>query len=94
VVILFGHSFGINYSHHVVLIVNNTLMNNTYICNRLFRTVRVHRLLNDDVLQSSYVGIRLFRLLISLFMIAHWIGSIFVGISQFQDVVYLLLESL
>jgi hypothetical protein len=54
---------------------------------RLSRCFRFHRLLNDEVLQSSYVSIRLFRLLISLFMIAHWIGSIFVGISQFQNVV-------
>jgi hypothetical protein len=47
---------------------------------------RAHRLLTSEQLQSSYVSLRLARLLIGLFLIAHWVGSIFWGISTLQDV--------
>lgn len=53
---------------------------------RLFRVARAHRLLTSEQLQSSYVSLRLARLLIGLFLIAHWVGSIFWGISTLQDV--------
>ena len=48
--------------------------------------LRSHRLLTSEHLQSSYVSLRLARLLAGLFLIAHWFGSIFFGISRFQDV--------
>jgi CRP-like cAMP-binding protein len=53
-------------------------------CMRLHRVIRVHRLKTSERLHSSLVIFRLLRLLVGLFVIVHWIGSIFYGIGVMQ----------
>jgi CRP-like cAMP-binding protein len=55
-----------------------------FACLRLIRLIRVQRMKTSERLQSSIVLFRLLRLLVALFVMVHWMGSLFFGIGVMQ----------